>query len=192
MFAAALLLVGCGGGGSAAVSFDPTTACATSTDEGHYPGAYPELEGTLPTSYEGAPPTSLDSGRTCTAETLGTLRERGLAELHFAGATWDLGNGRGLTVAVFEAPGLVPERMIEFYEAGARVARRTNELSRSDLAVGDVAGRRLDVLYGDSAQTIVAWPSTASDRVHVVLASDLGDTKVAELLDTLANDATAG
>ena len=189
---AALAVAACAGGGTPDVSFDPSTACAAATDEGHYRGAYPELEALLPASYEEAAPTSVDSGRSCTPATLGTLGERGIPEVHFAGATWDLGNGRGLTVAVFEAPQLVPERMIEFYEAGARVARRTDDLQRSDTTVGGVPAKRLDVAYGDSAQTIVAWPATDDPgRVKVLLAADLGDTKVAELLDRFGTDAAA-
>jgi hypothetical protein len=188
----ALTLAACAGAGTPDVSFDPSTACASATDEGHFAGAYPELEALLPSSYEQAAPTSVDSGRSCTPETLGTLRERGFPEVHFAGATWDLGNGRGLTVAVFEAPELVPERMIEFYEAGARAARRTDDLERSDTTVAGQPAKRLDVLYGDSAQTIVAWPSTdGAGRVKVLLAADLGDTKVAELLDRFATHAAA-
>ena len=188
----ALTLSACAGGGSPDVSFDPSTACAATADEGHYPGAYPALEALLPATYEGAAPASVDSGRSCTPETLGTLGERGFPEVHFAGATWDLGSGRGLTVAVFEAPQLVPERMIEFYEAGARAARRTDDLERSDTTVGGVPAKRLDVLYGDSAQTIVAWPAADDPgRVKVLLAADLGDTKVAELLDRFGTDTAA-
>jgi hypothetical protein len=185
------MLAACTGGGSPDVSFDPATACAAATDEGHFPGAYPKLEALLPTAYEQAAPTSVDSGRSCMPDTLGTLHERGIPEVHFAGATWDLGNGRGLTIAVFEASQLVPERMIEFYEAGARAARRTDDLERSDTTVGGQPAKRLDVLYGDSAQTIVAWPAADPGRVMVLLAADLGDTKVAELLDRLATDTGA-
>ena len=86
--------------GTADVSFDPSTACAAATDEGHYRGAYPELEALLPGSYEQAAPTrSIPDGRA-------RPRRSGRSptrhpEVHFAGARWDLGNGRGLTVAVF-------------------------------------------------------------------------------------------
>jgi hypothetical protein len=186
-----VVLAACAGG-TPDVSFDPSTACAAAADEGHFPGAYPELEALLPASYEQVGPVSVDSGRSCTPGSLGTLAERGIPEVHFAGATWDLGNGRGLTVAVFEAPQLVPERMIEFYEAGARAARRTDDLQRSDTTVGGLAAKRLDVAYGDSAQTIVAWPAADDPgRVKVLLAADLGDTKVAELLDRFATAAPA-
>jgi hypothetical protein len=188
----ALTLTACAASGTPDVSFDPSTACVATADEGHYPGAYPALEALLPATYEDAAATSVDSGRSCTPETLGTLRERGFPEVHFAGATWDLGNGRGLTVAVFEAPQLAPEQMIEFYEAGARAARRTDDLERSDTTVGGVPATRLDVLYGDSAQTIVAWPAAGdAGRVKVLLAADLGDTKVAELLDRFGTDTAA-
>lgn len=169
------------------VSFDPATPCTRPEDEGRFPGAYPALEGLLPAAFENAAPTFRDSGRSCTPEQLGTLGERGIAEIHFAGANWDLGNGRALTIAVFEASGLDPQRMIEFYEAGARAARRTNDLQTSDTTVGDLPAKRLDVLFGDSRQSIVAWPEDPSTgRVKVLLSAELGDAKVAEILDLIA------
>jgi hypothetical protein len=184
--AAVVFLVAACGPAIDPVSFDPATPCTTREDEGRFAGAYPELEAILPTSFEGAAPAFRDSGRTCTPEQLGTLRERGITEVHFAGANWDLGNGRALTVAVFEATDLDPGRMIEFYEAGARAARRTNDLLRSDTTVGGFAAKRLDVLFGDSRQSIVAWgDDPPSGRVKVLLASELGDEKVAEVLQLL-------
>lgn len=185
----ALLVAACGGAGIDPVSFDPGTACSSAADEGRYAGAYPQLEGLLPTSYEGQAPTFRDSGRSCTPESLGTFAERGFTEVKFAGTVWDIGNGQGLTMAVFEAPGLDAERVIEFYEAGARAARRTEDLRRSDTQVGDQPAKRLDVLYGTSAQTVVSWPEdAAAGRIRALLSADLGDAKVLELLDRIARD----
>jgi hypothetical protein len=170
------------------VSFDPATSCTSTADEGRFPGAYPALEAALPEVFEGAAPRFKDSGRSCTPEQLGTLSERGITEVRFAGANWDLGNGRALTLALFEATGLDPQRMIEFYEAGARTARRTNDLRTSDTTVGGLSARRLDVLYGDSRQSIVAWPEEGvPGQVWVLLSSELGDAKVAEILDLIGS-----
>jgi hypothetical protein len=182
MLQAALLLAGLLAACTAAASpFDPTGPCL---EDGSRPGAYPELEARLPDRYEGAAPTSVDSGRNCSEEALGSLAEAGIEEMRFAGASWDLGSGRALTIAVFEAPALDTPTVIDFYEAGARTARRTQALERSDVTVGGRPGSRLDVLYGESAQTIVAWPDEASGLVWVLLAADVGDTKVAEALQT--------
>lgn len=169
------------------ISFDPATSCTSAEDEGRFAGAYPALEALLPIAYDQRAPTLRDSGRSCTPEQLGTLGERGITEIRFAGANWDLGNGRALTIAVFEGTGLDPARMIEFYEAGARAARRTNDLRTSDTTVGGVAAKRLDVLFGDSRQSFVAWPDdAAAGRVKVLLAAELGDAMVAEILAQLA------
>ena len=171
----------CGGSSIPVVSFDPASACTT---DGRMAGAYPDLEAALPAGYAGAPPVSVDSGRNCTPDALGTLAAAGIDEMRFAGATWDLGGGTALTVAAFEADGLTPALMIEFYETTARANRKTEKLVTADVTVGGRAGRRLDVLQSDgTGQTIVAWPSGVDGRVSVLLAADLGDTRVLEALE---------
>ena len=171
----------CGSGPVApVVSFDPAGAC---TANGQQPGAYPDLEAVLPRLYLGEPPTNLDSGRTCTSAALGTLAGHGISDLKFAGATWETGGSSGFTTAVFQADGLDATTMIEFYEAGAGAARRTDRLQVSDVTVADQPGKRLDVLGTDgTGQTVVAWPAPEPGRVHVLLVADLGDAKVTELL----------
>ncbi|HEX5828531.1 MAG TPA: hypothetical protein VFY23_13485 [Candidatus Limnocylindrales bacterium] len=166
-------------------SFDPASACAT---DGRFPGAYPELEALLPPMYGDQAPANVDSGRNCTDQALGVLADAGVEGVRFAGATWALGGTTGLTVAVFEGEGLDAANMLAFYEDGARSARRTEKLQVSDVMVGDAAGRRLDVLGSDgTGQTVVTWPADEPGRVNVVLAADLGDTKVAELLGVLGD-----
>jgi hypothetical protein len=127
-------------------SFDPATACTT---DGRMPGAYPDLESWLPTSFQDRAPVNVDSGRSCSSDALGSLAGRGIDELRFAGATWDLDGGAAVTIAVFEAAGLTPAGMIEFYEASARANRKTEKLVAADATVGGLAGRRLDVLQSD-------------------------------------------
>ena len=189
--ALALVLIGAGCGPTIEErSFDASVPCTSVDQEGRFKGAYPELEGSLPPAYEGRQPTFVDSGRSCTAEQLGTLGEAGISEIHFAGSNWDLGSGQALTVAAFDAPGLDPAKMVDFYEAGARAANRTNDLRRSDAQVGELPAQRLDVLYGETRQTIVAWPARAGGepgRVFVLLAADIGDTRVLEVLESLAD-----
>lgn len=188
LLATALLLAsivaGCGSA-IPIVSFDPASPCTT---DGRQPGAYPDLEAAVPTAHEGRAPDSVDSGRSCTAGALGTLAALGIEELRFAGATWGLGGTSGLTVAAFEADRLDPAAMIEFYRESARSNRKTEKMQASDTTAGGRPARRLDVLQSDGAyQTIVAWPSGIDGRVMVLLAADVGDTKVAAAVEEFAS-----
>jgi hypothetical protein len=181
----AAVLAACGGPSAPVVSFDPTGACTT---DGQQPGAYPELEALLPTAYDGQAPTSVDSGRTCTPEALGTLAAAGVKELRFAGATWEAGGTKGWTIAAFTADGLTPAVMRDFYETGARAARRTEKVAVSDTAVAGSPAKRLDVLMSDgTGQTVVAWQPAADGPVWVLLAADVGDTKVTSLLEAFGS-----
>lgn len=166
-------------------SFDPAAPCPA---EGQQPGAFPELEAMLPADVDGTAPDKVDSGRSCTAANLGALADEGVDELRFAGATWRTGGTSGLTIAVFQADGLAPEQMLAFYERGAREARRTDRYVRSETLVGGERAQRLDVLGTDgTGQTVVTWQVPGEDVVRVLLAADLGDTRVAELLETLGS-----
>ena len=153
--------VGCAGG----ATFDPSGPCVA---DGRAPGAYPDLEALPPKTYAARPPDRLDSGRNCTDQALGTLAEHGVDEVRFAGATWDLGSSSGVTMAIFEAEGLQADWVAEFYEAGARGARRVEEVTVGPIALGEADGTRIDVLNGESFQTVVVAADDA-DRVRVVL-----------------------
>lgn len=180
----ALALAACGTG-SPDAAFDPTGACTT---DGQRPGAYPELEALLPTDVEGTRPTSIDSGRTCTPGALGTLADAGVKELRFAGATWEAGGTAGWTIAAFTGEGLDATVMRDFYETGARSARRMEKVAVSDTTVGATPARRLDVLMSDgTGQTVVTWQPAADGPVWVLLAADVGDTKVGALLEALGS-----
>ena len=181
----ALLVTACGGSRIPVLSFDPASACTT---DGRQAGAYPDLEALLPATYQGAKPTNVDSGRNCTAQALATLATAGIPGVRFAGATWGLGGTVGLTFAVFQADGLTPIEMIDFYGAGAQGSSKTDTLQVVDTVVVGRPARRLDVLQSDGAMhTIVAWASLRSGVVNVLLATDLGDTKVADALAELGN-----
>ena len=175
------LFLGACGSAIPVVSFDPSTPCTT---DGQQPGAYPELEALLPSQYQGQAPDNVDSGRNCTPAALGSLADAGIAGVRFAGAIWHLGGSTGLTVAVFEADGLTPKAMIDFYRLGGSGNSKLEKIALSDATVGGRSGSRMDVLLSDgTAQTIVAWPAAQPGRVFVMLASDLGDTNVLKALD---------
>jgi len=162
---AALLvaLAGCAGG----ATFAPDGPCLA---DGRAPGSYPALETLLPTTLGGVAPATVDSGRDCSDGALGALRAHDVRELRFAGAVWDQGDGRGATIAVLALPGgaLDIRWAEEFYEAGARVARRTERIETSRVMFGALGPVfRLDTLNDLSVQTVVVVP--AGDVARVVL-----------------------
>lgn len=179
------ILVIVGGCRAAAPSFNPAGPC---TSDGRRAGAYPDLERLVPTTFEGRPPARLDSGRNCSATNLGTLASHGLTEVRFAGGLWETGKRSGVTLAVFRAPGLSTAWLFEFYQASAQVATLTDAIVASNVAVGGVAGRRLDTLNDESFQTVIVWPSTAAGTQDVVIvASD-----IREVGTRAAHEATVG
>ena len=156
------------------------------------PGAYPELEALLPTTYhgDGARRPSTRAG-TARRRPSGSLADTGIDEVRFAGGTWALGGTTGLTVAVFEGDG--PRRReprSAFYDDERRHGRgRTDEArGRPTPTVGGHAGTPARHLDGDgTGQTVVVVAGRGSpDSVNVVLADDLGDAKVAEALEAFA------
>jgi hypothetical protein len=172
LLALCLLLVACG---APAASFDPTGPC---TADGAAPGAYPELEALVPTTYEGRGPDTLDSGRNCTVENLGILAEEGITEVRYAGGAWDFGGNRAAALVVFQAPGLTRDLVADFYTESAKAANRTEITGESSPTLAGQATRRLDSTTGSRIQTIVVWPGGEPDTVHVVITNDLPDPKI--------------
>jgi hypothetical protein len=162
------------------VSFDPTAPC---TADGSFPGAYPALEAMIPTVYEGRGPETLDSGRNCTAENLGSLAEAGIDEVRFAGGTWDFGGNRAAVLVVFSAPGLSADAIADFYASSARLANRTQVTGESTPTLAERPGRRLDTTTGSRTQTVVVWPAAEPDTVNVVITNDLPDPKIQAAVD---------
>jgi hypothetical protein len=152
-----------------APAFDPTGPCVA---DGSAPGAYPELEAAVPKTYHGAPPAELDSGRSCTKDGLGTLAAHDVDEIRFAGGTWSTGTDSGLSLAVFtdpSGPPLEPAWVVEFYEAGARAGKNVTSVDTSDYVVGGITGaKRIDVLNGESYQTVVVWERDGRIAVAIV------------------------
>ena len=181
-FCAALLvavLVGACSSGPTA-SFDPSGPCPT---DGAAPGAYPDLEARIPTTYEGQTPGRLDSGRHCDSESLGSLAAAGITEVRFAGGTWDLGGDAAAALVVFEADGLTVDQVAEFYATSARDSNRTTVVRETILTLAGRSGRRLDTMTGDRSQTIVIWPGSDADVVNVVISNELPDPKIQAAVD---------
>jgi hypothetical protein len=184
--ATAMALAGCAPEQLAA---NPLGPCG---DDARASGGFPELEVLLPTSLAAGaqPPTRVDSGRSCSDAALGTLKAHGVTELRFAGATWNgaTSSSEGTVIAVLATPSWVPPLeaawVEEFYEAGARAGKKTDniEVSRRTIEpIGEVFW--LDVLNDLSLQSIVTWQTEG--RTHVVIVA----TDVAPLKDRGAHNA---
>ncbi len=180
LFAIAVGAAACGE--APAASFDPTGACVA---DGSAPGAYPDLEVLIPATFEGQPPESLDSGRNCTAENLGSLAEAGIKEIRFAGGTWSFGSRRAAALVVFTASGLTADAIALFYAASAQAANRTVVTATSAQTYGGRPGRRIDTETGDRFQSVLVWPSSMVDRVNVVISTDLPDAKLLAAVDAI-------
>ena len=163
---AAVLVAACG----PTATFSPTGACVV---DGRAAGAYPDLEAVVPRDLSGVPPTSVDSGRSCSERALGTLASHGLDELRFGGATWDEGSGAGTSIAVLANAGddgaaRLPVAWVEeFYLAGALASSKTSNVETSRPTIGGESVWRLDALNDLSQQAVVVRPF--GDLVQVVL-----------------------
>ena len=168
----ALLLAGCVNDATAVGSFDPASPC-NGVDSQAMAGAYPELEALVPKSLVGVAPTSLVSGRLCSANTLGTLYGHGIHETHFASAVWNRGGGSGIQMTVLEADGLTVANALESYGNGAQNAPKVHSLKTTSVTVNGLAGMRLDIANDDYAQQVVVWPGGAAGRVRVLITSNI-------------------
>ncbi len=160
-------------------TFDPSAPCRSDVRTS---GAYPALEALIPKSFEGRPPDQLDSGRNCTDTNLGTLTGHGIREVRFAGGLWKLGATSGITLAVFEADGLTAPFLGEWYEASARDATNTTQITPTRPMIGDRQAYRLDTVNGESKQTVIVWPSASGDVMQVVLAADVPETTIQDAI----------
>ena len=177
---AVLLTVAACSGGVAFTSFDPTTPC---TADGRFPGAYPDLEAQVPKLYMSSAPETLDSGRNCTPANLGTLADKGISMVRFAGGTWTFGAERAAVLARFTADGLDATSLADFYEASAKAAARTSITNETKPTVAGRPGYRLDTETGERTQTVVVWPSATTGTVNVVITDDLPDARIQDAVD---------
>lgn len=179
----AILLAGCG------AKFDPTGPC---TSNGSTPGAYPELEAAVPTTFRGAGPKDLDSGRACTPDGLGTLAGHGVEEMRFAGGTWPTATDSGLSLAVFvdpTGPPLTRDWITEFYETGARSGKNVESVETSDYPISPtITARRIDVLNRESYQSVVVWDHDG--QIAVALVADfIREIQTKEAHDVVVQEA---
>jgi hypothetical protein len=195
----ALFAAGCGAFGP---TFSPTGPCTT---DGRTPGAYPNLEAQVPKAINGRAATTVDSGRNCSADALGSLATaHGVREVRFAGATWDESNGNGVSIAVLALPDQAfPIAWAEeFYQQGAENGKHTGNIETARPTYpGAGPVFRLDTLNDLSFQTVVVWPDGPLARV-VIVATQVGpnasrtvhDARVAEAVGAavLADQALPG
>lgn len=168
MIVLAMLVSLAGCGGATGATFNPSGTCGA---DGKVAGAYPNLEALLPTTFDGKATTSVDSGRNCSDAAIGSLITHDAAGVEFAGATWDLGGGIGVTSALFSLPEreLPAAWIAEFYEIGARTAKRTENITTSRPAFpGAEQPYRLDTLNDLSLQSVVTWQDGKVVRVVLV------------------------
>jgi hypothetical protein len=171
---AALVGVAAGCAGGAGTSFDPTGPCS---GDGSAPGAYPELEALVPSTFEDRAPNRLDSGRNCSSENLGTLADEGIDEIRFAGGTWEFGSDIAAVLAVFAADGLTADAMADWWESTARDSARTQILGSTDVEVDGQDVHRLDTKTGERLQSVLVWEGEPG-QVNVVLSHNLPDPKI--------------
>ena len=181
--AAAVFVAACGS------SFSATGPC---TGDGSQPGVFPDLEAVVPTSFRGVGPRELDSGRICTPQGLGSLGGHGVDEVRFAGATWETGSQSGVSLAVFTdptGPALQTAWLAEYYETGARAGKKVESVDVSEYPVAKgTIGRRVDVLNGESFQTVVVWERNGQMAI-VVVADFIREIETREAHDAVVRQA---
>jgi len=184
----AAVLVVAGGCGSSAPTPppDPAAPCA-GADEQRAPGFYPDLEALLPTDIAGAAPATRDSGRYCSAKTLGSMLEAGIAELRFAGATWPGDNETGIALVVYRSPGLTVDAVADSFAGGAGAARGVTQVHASERDVAGQRGIAITAVAGGRPQTVIIWPAATPETVNVVIGSGEGEERMAAAVDAFGD-----
>jgi hypothetical protein len=177
LVASLLALAGCGSAGPSPVA-DPAAPCA-GLDEQRRASFYPDLEALLPTLLEGRAPATLDSGRYCSAKTLGSLAGAGVSELHFAGATWpETGGQEGIALVVYRAPQLTIDAVADSFASGAGAARGVNQVHAQAIEIGGGPGVLITAVAGDRPQIVVIRTRAEPDTVAVVIGSGVSQARV--------------
>ncbi|MGH2406962.1 MAG: hypothetical protein ACRDF7_02630 [Candidatus Limnocylindrales bacterium] len=174
---AASLVAACGAG-AATPTPDPSAPCP-GIDEQRAPGLYPDLEALLPATLEGHAPVTLDSGRYCSAKTLGSLLAAGVAELRFAGATWpDDGGQTGIAMVVYRAPGLTVDAVADSFASGAGTARGVNQVHAEAIDFDGQPGVRVTAMSGDRPQIVIIRSYLQAGTIAVVIGSGVTEARV--------------
>jgi hypothetical protein len=174
--AVTILAAACASAASTPVP-DPSGPCG-GADVQRAPGFYPDLERVVPTTLAGIAASTRDSGRYCSAKTLGPLMEAGHEEVHFAGATFPDTTQSGLSLVVYSAPGLTAEQVAAAFRAGSGTARRIELISDAPREVAGREGRRIELINGDARQVIVVWPANEPDQVRIVIGADVSNAAI--------------
>ncbi|MGI8703304.1 MAG: hypothetical protein ACR2JZ_02185 [Candidatus Limnocylindrales bacterium] len=164
----------------------PEEAC-NGADEQRAPGFYADLEALVPTKLGGSAPTGLESGRYCSRRTLGSLLDAGVPELRFAGASQSAGFRRGVSVAVFRAPGLTLDALADSFATGADSARRVSEVHAEKLSVAGRPAIRIDAVERGQPQTVVLWPAAPRDTFNAVIAVGSDEAAIAAGIDAFGD-----
>ena len=145
----------------------------------------------MPRTLGGRAPDRLDSGRSCTPAALSTLASHGVKELRFAGGLWEQGARSGTTLVVFDAATpLSADWVAEFYEAGARAGRNTENVATAERDVGGTVARELTTLNGDSFQSVLVW-QRGGHVVAALVASDARDVGTRQAHEASVSNAIA-
>ncbi|HXR26925.1 MAG TPA: hypothetical protein VN771_03605 [Candidatus Baltobacteraceae bacterium] len=171
---------------AAAPTPDPSAAC-NGVDAPATPGYYPALESLLPTSYAQATPSIVNSGRFCTAASLGSLAGAGISDLHFAGAQFPASDSTGVSLLEYAAPSLTPSMLADAFTAGAASATDVNQIQTSAVTVAGRAGVRIQVNNQDVLQVLIFWPSAQPGTVNGILASGVSESAIQAAIQDFGN-----
>jgi len=175
----------CAGLGSAPTS-DPSAPCG-GAEEQRAPGLDPELEALLPATISGVAPSTLDSGRYCSAKALGLLADAGFDDVGFAGATWPAADGAGMAIVVYRAPGLTLDAMADAFARGADDARSVNQVHTRAIEVAGRSGVRIDAAMRDDRQTVYLWPAASKETINVVIGSKVDQARLDAALEAMGD-----
>jgi hypothetical protein len=178
----ALAISACTASSDVDAPFDPASACAGATRQ-QMKGAYPELEARIPAQVDGNDPSSRDSGRFCSKETLGSVYDAGVTEVRFGGAIWEVGDHGGIQLGAFEGTGLTPALLAEEYRRAADGAKTTEAVKATTLQIDGRPAWRIDVVNGSSRQAILVWGSADGAIVQVVVAADVEEARLQAAVD---------
>jgi hypothetical protein len=96
-----------------------------------------------------------------------------------------------VTLAVFDAPGLQPGWIQQFYESGARAAKNTETVETGSKPLPDgTTAFRIDALNGESYQTVLVWSDGTRVRAALI-ASSVREAETKTAHEVVVDDALA-